>query len=111
MGGAGSPWYTKFKSYCCEANNILRKASNLILNLFSLMAGANIPDLSVDTEKALLKLLEKFRLDLSDEDAVQYFQTLINESVRALFPQVYIIKSCNIFSSPAFQSTADSKKF
>lgn len=90
MGGAEGQWYIKFKSYCCEAYNILRKAANLILNLFSLMAGANIPDLSVDTEKALLKLLEKFRLDLSDEDAVQYFQSLINDSVRALFPQVYI---------------------
>jgi phosphatidylinositol kinase/protein kinase (PI-3 family) len=32
---------------------------------------------------------EKFRLDLSDEEAIQYFQTLINDSVSALFPQVW----------------------
>jgi phosphatidylinositol 3-kinase len=88
MGGAESQHYGKFKSYCCEAYNILRKSSNLILNLFHLMAGANIPDIASDPEKGILKLQEKFRLDLDDEDAVQFFQSLINDSVSALFPQV-----------------------
>ena len=31
---------------------------------------------------------EKFRLDLSDEAAIQFFQQLINDSVNALFPQL-----------------------
>lgn len=31
---------------------------------------------------------EKFRLDLSEEAAINYFQSLITESVNALFPQV-----------------------
>jgi phosphatidylinositol kinase/protein kinase (PI-3 family) len=35
-----------------------------------------------------LQLQEKFRLDLDDEEAVQFFQSLINDSVSALFPQV-----------------------
>eukprot|EP00897_Mesotaenium_endlicherianum_P004521 jgi/Mesen1/4097/ME000215S03375 len=88
MGGAESEHYKRFKSYCCEAYNILRKSSNLILNLFHLMAGANIPDIASDPEKGILKLQQKFRLDLDDEAAVQFFQALINESVSALFPQM-----------------------
>ncbi|MCL7047423.1 hypothetical protein MKW94_007504, partial [Papaver nudicaule] len=88
MGGAESQYYTRFKSYCCEAYNILRKSSNLILNLFYLMAGSNIPDIASDPEKGILKLQEKFRLDLDDEAAIHFFQDLINESVSALFPQM-----------------------
>ncbi|XP_072999990.1 phosphatidylinositol 3-kinase, root isoform [Typha latifolia] len=88
MGGAESQYYTRFKSYCCEAYNILRKSSNLILNLFYLMAGSNIPDIASDPEKGILKLQEKFRLDLDDEAAIHFFQDLINDSVSALFPQM-----------------------
>ncbi|KAJ6792833.1 phosphatidylinositol 3-kinase, root isoform [Iris pallida] len=88
MGGTESQYYTRFKSYCCEAYNILRKSSNLILNLFHLMAGSNIPDIASDPEKGILKLQEKFRLDLDDEDSIHFFQDLINESVSALFPQM-----------------------
>jgi phosphatidylinositol 3-kinase len=88
MGGAESQYYTRFKSYCCEAYNILRKSSNLILNLFHLMAGSNIPDIAADPEKGILKLQEKFRLDLDDEECIHFFQDLINESVSALFPQM-----------------------
>ncbi|KAK2395675.1 Phosphatidylinositol 3- and 4-kinase family protein [Trifolium repens] len=88
MGGAESQYYTRFKSYCCEAYNIFRKSSNLILNLFYLMAGSNIPDIASDPEKGILKLQEKFRLDLDDEACIHFFQDLINESVSALFPQM-----------------------
>ncbi|XP_024518652.1 phosphatidylinositol 3-kinase VPS34 [Selaginella moellendorffii] len=79
MGGINSEYYGKFKLYCCEAFNILRKSSNLILNLFYLMS---------NSEVAILKLQEKFQLSLDDEEAIQFFQLLINESVNALFPQV-----------------------
>ncbi|KAI7735497.1 hypothetical protein M8C21_017855 [Ambrosia artemisiifolia] len=81
MGGAESQYYTRFKSYCCEAYNILRKSSNLILNLFHLMAGSNIPDIASDPEKGILKLQEKLRLDLDDEECIHFFQDLINESL------------------------------
>lgn len=87
MGGAESQYYTRFKSYCCEAYNILRKSSSLILNLFKLMERSGIPDISAD-ESGGLKLQEKFRLDLDDEEAIHFFQDLINESVSALFPQM-----------------------
>ena len=47
-----------------QAYNILRKSANLIINLFLLMSGANIPDISADPEKTILKLESKFVLDL-----------------------------------------------
>jgi phosphatidylinositol kinase/protein kinase (PI-3 family) len=43
MGGFNSRHYMRFRLLCCEAYNILRKHANLILNLFALMADANIP--------------------------------------------------------------------
>eukprot|EP00898_Chlorokybus_atmophyticus_P004964 jgi/Chlat1/5469/Chrsp36S05427 len=86
MGGADSAYYAKFKSLCCEAFNILRKSANLILNLVRLTAGSTTA--ARDPETSALKLLEKFRLDLDDEAAVQYMQSLINDSVSALFPQM-----------------------
>ena len=88
MGGATSPLYIRFKSYCFLAFEILRKSSNLILNLFALMVNANIPDIRIEPDKAVAKVMEKLRLDLSEEEAVAYFDRLINESVGALFPQV-----------------------
>jgi phosphatidylinositol 3-kinase len=35
-----------------------------------------------------MQVQEKFRLDLSEEAAIAYFQGLISESVNALFPQI-----------------------
>lgn len=86
MGGPGSPHYNLFKQYCCETYTILRKSADLIVGLFLLMVDAKIPDLAREPEKALLKLQEKFRLDLTAEEATQALLILINESVGALFP-------------------------
>ena len=59
MGGTESEYFGKFKTYCCEAYNILRYVV-LILNL-SLMADANIRT-SARIAKALLKLESSLRL-------------------------------------------------
>lgn len=88
MGGSRSKNYIEFRNHCCLAFNILRKHSKLIINLLSLMADAGIPHLMDDVEKNLLKVQEKFRLDLNDEDAAAYLLTLVDESVSALFPQI-----------------------
>ena len=87
MGGKDSVHYSEFQEYCCEAYNILRKSANLILNLFALMVDGNIQDID-QGEKSIVKVQEKLRLDLTDEEANVYFRTLITESVRALFPQI-----------------------
>ena len=88
MGGYGSESYQTFQKLCCEAYNVLRKSTNLFLSLFHLMVGARIPDMIDDYEKSMLKLEERFRLDLSDEQAVQHIQQTIHDSASAVMPQV-----------------------
>jgi len=88
MGSSNSAHYRDFRKYCCLAFNILRQSAPLILNLLSLMGDANIPDLSGDVDKNLLKVQEKFRLDLGDEEAEAFILSIIDESVSALFPQI-----------------------
>lgn len=88
MGGSNSSHYREFRQKCCVAFNILRSHSGLILNLLSLMGDANIPHLSDDVDKNLLKVQEKFRLDLADPEAEHFILSLVDESVSALFPQI-----------------------
>ena len=56
MGGSDNEHYLRFRAFCSEAYNVLRKNANLLLSLFHLMAGAAIPDVRSDPEKAMLKL-------------------------------------------------------
>lgn len=88
FGGANSVNYNKFRNYCFVAYSILRKNSNLILNLFELMRNSSIPDIARDPEGSVLKVKEKFCLDMSEEEAIIHFQNLINDSVSALLPMV-----------------------
>jgi len=89
MGGADSALYVKFRLLCCEAFNILRRpsASNLILNLLLLMVDADVQDLK--GEQDVLKFVtERFRLDLTNEEASRFFQELINSSVSSVSAQI-----------------------
>jgi phosphatidylinositol 3-kinase len=86
MGGSSAEQYSSFKQYCFTAYTALRKSSNLILNLFSLMVDANIPDIKIEPDKVVLKVKERFHLELSEEDAIRHFDTLIEDSSNALFP-------------------------
>jgi phosphatidylinositol 3-kinase len=77
MGGTQSVHYGRFKSFCFTAFIILRKSANLILNLLALMVDANIPD--VTHRDVHEQVLGKFRLDLTDEDAIKHFDDLLND--------------------------------
>lgn len=91
MGGSNSPQYADFKSYCFTAYTALRKSSNLILNLFSLMVDANITDIRLmgrEVGGAVEKVRERFHLEMTDEEAMRHFEGLIADSVGALFPVV-----------------------
>jgi phosphatidylinositol 3-kinase len=76
----------------CQAYKALRKSAGLILNLLHLMSDANIDDLSnnpsADAEGVLAKTEERFRLDLSDEEADKFFNGLISDSLAAIAPRV-----------------------
>ncbi|KAI9852190.1 MAG: Phosphatidylinositol (PI) 3-kinase [Vezdaea acicularis] len=88
MGGSNSQYWIAFKQYCFTAYTTLRKSSNLILNLFSLMVDANIPDIMLEPDKAVLKVKERFHLEMSEEEAMRHFESLIADSVSAIFPVV-----------------------
>jgi len=78
MGGANSTHYARFKHFCFTAFTILRKSANLILNLVTLMVDANIPD--IKHRDVHEQLQDKFRLDLTEEDAIKHFEALLNET-------------------------------
>jgi phosphatidylinositol 3-kinase len=62
MGGISSTHYQQFKECCFAAFIILRKHSNLILTLFSLMIDSSIQDIALDPPKVLCKVkTELFR--------------------------------------------------
>ncbi|KAF4626381.1 hypothetical protein G7Y89_g11780 [Cudoniella acicularis] len=88
MGGASSEQYRQFKQYCFTAYTTLRKSSNLILNLFSLMVDANIQDIKLEPDKVVLKVKERFHLEMSEEEAIKHFDELIENSANAIFPVV-----------------------
>ncbi len=88
MGGVDSPDYKRFRMYCCQAYTILRKSAQLILNLLNLMVDAGIEELSNDPLGALGGVEEKFRLDLTDEQAENLFLSLIDDSLNAIAPIV-----------------------
>jgi len=85
MGGVDGNDFRKFRSYCFTAFNILRKSSNLILNLFSLMKHSNVTDIMADQDRAVMKIQTNFQLNRTEEEAVQYFRDLINTSVNDSF--------------------------
>ncbi|ESO00877.1 hypothetical protein HELRODRAFT_113006 [Helobdella robusta] len=83
MGGVTGEKFTEFKQLCYTTFLHLRRSSSLILNLFSLMIDANVPDIALEPDKTVKKVLDRFQLELSDEQAVQVMQNLIEFSLNA----------------------------
>lgn len=83
MGGVGGEWWAEFKQLCYTAFLHLRRSSNLILNLFSLMLDANVPDIALEPDKTVKKVQDRFQLGLTDEEAVGCIQNMIDISVSA----------------------------
>lgn len=48
------------------------------------MVDASVPDIALEPDKAVKKVQDKLRLDLSDEEAVHYMQTVLDVSVTAV---------------------------
>ncbi|XP_026317368.1 phosphatidylinositol 3-kinase catalytic subunit type 3 [Hyposmocoma kahamanoa] len=84
MGGIHSEYYHEFRKQCYTAFLHLRRHANLMLNLFSLMVDASVPDIALEPDKAVKKVQDKLRLDLGDEEAVLYLQNLLDMSVTAV---------------------------
>lgn len=88
FGGMTSEHYQEFRKECYTAFLSLRRYANLILNLFSLMVDASVPDIALEPDKTVKKVQDKFRLDLNDEEAVQYMQSLIDVSATAVMAAI-----------------------
>ena len=84
MGGLTSERYSNFRRLCYTAFHQLRRHANLILNLFSLMEDANVPDIALEPDKTVKKVEDKFRLELDDDGIDSHIQGLIDESVSAV---------------------------
>ena len=80
--------FHEFRQYCFTAFTTLRRSSSLILNLFALMQDANIPDIKLAGDQAVKKVEERFCLQLSEDEAVAFFDNLINRSLEAWGPVV-----------------------
>lgn len=88
FGGMTSDHYQKFRKECYTAFLYLRRHASLILNLFGLMVDASVPDIALEPDKTVKKVQDKFRLDLSEEEAVQFMQNLIDVSATAIMAAV-----------------------
>jgi phosphatidylinositol 3-kinase len=88
FGGMASEHYQEFRKECYTAFLSLRRYANLILNLFSLMVDASVPDIALEPDKTVKKVQDKFRLELSDEEAVQYMQNMIDISATAVMAAI-----------------------
>ncbi|CAG9772619.1 unnamed protein product [Ceutorhynchus assimilis] len=88
MGGIHSEHYQEFRKLCYTAFLHLRRHANLMLNLFSLMVDASVPDIALEPDKAVKKVQDKLMLDLGEEEAVHYIQNLIDSSVSAVMPAI-----------------------
>eukprot|EP01133_Synstelium_polycarpum_P010881 gene10881-12677_t len=84
--GKDSPNFAFFVETCCKAYNLLRKNSHIFFNMFELMLSTGIPELK--SESDIMYLREKFRPDLTDEEASERFTKLIHESISTLTTQI-----------------------
>lgn len=86
MGGVSSEYHHEFRKLCYTAFLHLRRHANVILNLFSLMVDASVPDIALEPDKAVKKVEENLKLNLTDEEAVQHLQGLLDISITAVMP-------------------------
>ncbi|XP_050084607.1 phosphatidylinositol 3-kinase catalytic subunit type 3-like isoform X3 [Anopheles aquasalis] len=86
MGGISSEYYHAFRKLCYTAFLHLRRHANVMLNLFGLMVDASVPDIALEPDKSVKKVEDNLRLDLSDEEAVQHLQNLLDISITAVMP-------------------------
>jgi phosphatidylinositol 3-kinase len=88
MGGTNSEHYHEFRKQCYTAFLHLRRHANVMLNLFSLMTDASVPDIALEPDKAVKKVEDNLKLNLTDEEAVQHLQNLLDISVTSMMPAI-----------------------
>jgi len=88
MGGQKAEQFQEFCRISMEAYKELRRNAALIMSLLRLMKDAGIEALTVNPEAKFQTVEDRFRLDLNDEEAEQFFMGLILESMSHVGIQV-----------------------
>jgi phosphatidylinositol kinase/protein kinase (PI-3 family) len=87
MGGCDSDNYAKFLSLAGAAFTALRHHTSVrtLLSLVRNVCYSNLPSLSISQipDDALHGMLQRFRLDLSNDEAVEYMEQLIQSSMNS----------------------------
>ena len=79
MGGAGSPIYNHFCDIACRAYNIIRRQSNMLIILFTLMLSTGIPELQ--SKDDIMWLQTVLLADQRDEEVSGKYRHLIGEAL------------------------------
>jgi phosphatidylinositol 3-kinase len=89
MGGANSPQFIEFQKNCCKAYLVLRRSARTFLALLELTQHLLPAGGGFGTGKTGHKImLERFKLHLTSEEAVDHLQDVIHQSLGAVFPQL-----------------------
>ncbi|XP_012259521.2 phosphatidylinositol 4-phosphate 3-kinase C2 domain-containing subunit beta isoform X3 [Athalia rosae] len=83
-GDKPSAKFHHFVDLCCQAFNIVRKHSNLILHLFGLMASSGIPGVTMDAVNYVQKALLPGQ---TNPEAAATFARMIESSLKSWFTQ------------------------
>ena len=90
MGGIEGENFRKFENLCCQAFNALRKHGNTLINLFSLMVPAGMPELLKRQDINYMR--DQLALSYSNEDAKTLFKEAIRESLGDKFKRYFKLK-------------------
>ncbi|NXD80805.1 P3C2G kinase, partial [Halcyon senegalensis] len=102
-GGKNPQRFQEFVELCCQAYNIVRKHSQLLLNLLEMMLHAGLPELK--SIQDLKYVYDNLRPQDSDLQATSYFTRKIKESLEC-FP----VKLNNLIHTLAQMSVTGSAK-
>lgn len=75
----GDEDYEEFVSLSCTIFNILRENATLLVSLLSLAVPMNLPELQ--REKDVMWIYEKLQVDLTEEEAAEYFRKQLNAAL------------------------------
>ena len=90
LGGMDSFYYNQFIQYVVKSYLCLRKSYLVIINLIRTMFDVDLTDLSIrqTPEAAINTVLDRFKLNLSDQEAQEYIIKTVLDSSIAVIPVV-----------------------
>ena len=90
LGGEDAQDFKLFLRIATQAYLVLRRSASVILNMIRLMFHAEIPGISGQQtpETAILTVYERFRLNLTEQEAAEHLARTISEAHTSVLPVV-----------------------